>query len=255
MKESHDFGWLRRQVDEHPYPIFFAVLSGAHLYGFASGDSDYDVRGAHVLPLEDVIGLEPTRGTLDVMHDIEGRELDVVTHDLEKFIDLLLSKNAMVLEQIFSPHLIEAADEFDELRDIASACVTRHHAHHYLGFANARWKAFEETRTLKALLYAYRGCLTGIHLMRTGRVESNLATLADQYDRPDILDLVEAKQAGSEKMALDPSSIDKHREPVAELIDRLEQAHEESDLPNVPPAEARERLDDLLVRVRLRTRR
>ena len=41
-----------------PYPLLFATISGAHLYGFPWPDSDYDLRGAHVLPLEAVVGLE-----------------------------------------------------------------------------------------------------------------------------------------------------------------------------------------------------
>ena len=41
----------------HPQPLLFATISGAHLYGFASADSDFDLRGAHVLPLAEVIGL------------------------------------------------------------------------------------------------------------------------------------------------------------------------------------------------------
>ena len=40
-----------------PYPLVFATISGAHLYGFASVDSDVDLRGVHVLPLAEVVGL------------------------------------------------------------------------------------------------------------------------------------------------------------------------------------------------------
>ena len=42
---------LQKQVDQHPYPLVFATISGAHLYGFPSADSDYDLRGVHLLPL------------------------------------------------------------------------------------------------------------------------------------------------------------------------------------------------------------
>ena len=45
-------------VAAQPYPLLFATNSGAHLYGFPSPDSDYDLRGAHVLPLDAVVGLE-----------------------------------------------------------------------------------------------------------------------------------------------------------------------------------------------------
>ena len=49
---------LQRFVAAQPYPLLFATISGAHLYGFPSPDSDFDLRGAHVLPLVRVIGLD-----------------------------------------------------------------------------------------------------------------------------------------------------------------------------------------------------
>ena len=51
-------------VSAQPYPLLFATISGAHLYGFPSPDSDFDLRGAHVLPLEKVIGLEVSDETV-----------------------------------------------------------------------------------------------------------------------------------------------------------------------------------------------
>ena len=36
---------LTKQVDTHPYPLLFATISGAHLYGFPSEDSDFDLYG------------------------------------------------------------------------------------------------------------------------------------------------------------------------------------------------------------------
>ena len=55
---------LLKQVETHPYPLLFATISGAHLYGFPSPDSDYDLPGVHVLPLEDVVGLNRARRRL-----------------------------------------------------------------------------------------------------------------------------------------------------------------------------------------------
>lgn len=49
---------LHRIIAAQPYPLLFATISGAHLYGFPSPDSDFDLRGAHVLPIEKVFGLD-----------------------------------------------------------------------------------------------------------------------------------------------------------------------------------------------------
>ena len=56
---------LRAEVGAHPYPLLFVTVSGAHLYGFPSPDSDYDLRGVHVLPLREVVGLDPGRETVE----------------------------------------------------------------------------------------------------------------------------------------------------------------------------------------------
>ena len=39
---------LRAIVARQPYPLLFVTVNGAHLYGFPSPDSDYDLRGVHV---------------------------------------------------------------------------------------------------------------------------------------------------------------------------------------------------------------
>src|SRR3954454_9167309 len=146
---------LKRQVELHPYPLLFATISGAHLYGFPSPDSDFDLRGVHLLPLEKVIGLDVADETVDASGAREGLEIDLVTHDVKKFFGLLLKKNGYVLEQLFSPLVVHATPEHEELKPIARGCVTRHHAHHYFGFAETQWKLFEkeQPRRVKPLLY------------------------------------------------------------------------------------------------------
>jgi predicted nucleotidyltransferase len=120
-----------------------------------------------------VVGLEPGRETVEVSGRRDGLELDLVTHDVKKFFLLLLRKNGYVLEQLYSPLVVHRTEEFEELKAIARGCITRFHAHHYLGFADTQWRLFEKERPrrVKPLLYVYRVLLTGIHLMRTGEVD------------------------------------------------------------------------------------
>ena len=57
---------LNAEVARHPYPLVFATVSGAHLYGFPSPDSDYDLRGVHVLPAHEVLGLDTGPDTIEL---------------------------------------------------------------------------------------------------------------------------------------------------------------------------------------------
>jgi uncharacterized protein len=243
---------LAKQVEEHPYPLVFATISGAHLYGFPSPDSDYDLRGVHVLPLREVVGLKPGGETVVRSGVHDGLEIDLVTHDAKKFFALMLKKNGYVLEQVFSPLVVHTTPEREELKAIAFDCITRHHAHHYLGFAATQWKLFEKDSPpkVKPLLYVYRVLLTGIHLMRTGLIEANLNHLNQWARLPYIAELIERKTAGPEKGRLNEADLAFHEKEYQRLCRELELASESSHLPETPSGAAA--LDDLLVRIRLR---
>ena len=243
---------LRQEVDRHPYPLVFATISGAHLYGFPSPDSDYDLRGCHVLPLREVVGLDTGRETVETSAEDGGFELDLVTHDARKFFGLLLKKNGYVLEQLDSPLVVHTTPEHEELKSIARGCVTRFHAHHYFGFAETQWRLFdkERPRRVKPLLYVYRVLLTGIRLMRTGEVEASLVRINEEARLGHVDELIARKLAGPEHSAFDDSDLELHRREYERLVAELEEAPRASMLPESPTA--RPALGDLLVRLRMR---
>ncbi|MCW5552628.1 MAG: nucleotidyltransferase domain-containing protein [Verrucomicrobiae bacterium] len=255
---------LHRIVAAQPYPLLFATISGAHLYGFPSPDSDFDLRGAHVLPLEKVVGLDMHDETVEDSRIIEGLEMDIVSHDVRKFFGLLMKKNGYVLEQLFSPLIVHTTPEHAELREIcrtkragaetgaAGGVITRHHSHHYFGFAETQWKLFdkERPRRVKPLLYVYRVLLTGIHLMRAGEVEANLVTLNGEFRLPYIAELVARKLGGPEKSTLEDADVAVHEREYQRLRGELQVAHDVSHLPELPDDRTRAALNDLLVRVR-----
>lgn len=262
---------LRRIVAAQPYPLLFATISGAHLYGFPSPDSDFDLRGAHILPLKEVVGLDVKHETVEDSRVIEGLEMDIVSHDVRKFFGLLLKKNGYVLEQLFSPLIVHTTPWHEELKEICSyrpgedeipfpepgdnmvgGVITKHHSHHYFGFAETQWKLFlkESPRRVKPLLYVYRVLLTGIHLMRTGVIEANLVTLNQEFRLPYIAELIERKTKG-ENTNLSDADITFHEAEYNRLRGELQAAHEASPLPELPSEQTRAALNDLLVRVRL----
>lgn len=241
---------ILKQVNTQPYPLVFATISGAHLYGFPSTDSDYDLRGVHVLPLKEIAGLESGAETIEVSGVDDGMEVDLVTHDARKFFLLMLKKNGYVLEQLYSPLVVRSTPEHDELKAIGHGCITRHHAHHYFGFAETQWKLFgkESPRRIKPLLYVYRVLLTGIHLMRSGKVEANLLRLHEQHPQPYIPDLVARKLQGAEKSTLNNTDYESHYREYNRLRVELQAAFEGSSLPETPSAKPA--LHDLLLRLR-----
>ncbi|MFF8355823.1 DNA polymerase beta superfamily protein [Streptomyces chartreusis] len=237
-------------VAEQPDPVLFATVSGAHLYGFPSHDSDVDLRGVHLLPAADLVGLREPDETRSRMWLRDGVEMDLVTHDLRKFVRLMLRRNGYVLEQLLSPLVVHTTDAHRELTDLAPGVLTSHHAHHYRGFAGTQWRLFEKTGELKPLLYTFRALLTGVHLMRSGEVQAHLPTLLGEVEAeaPGYLpELIEAKAAREHGAA------DVDRARVAADVERLhgvlDEAQAASALPDAPAAH--DALHAFVVRIRL----
>jgi len=243
---------LSQVITNQPFPLLFATISGAHLYGFPSKDSDYDLRGSHILPVQEVVGLFTGKETIEVSEINNNLQIDLVTHDIKKFFDLLLKKNGYVLEQLYSPLIVYSTLEHEELKAIASKCITRYHSYHYLGFAQTQWKLFtkDDPQKVKPLLYVYRVLLTGIYLMQTGMIEANLAKLNQEFNLSYISDLIIKKTMGEEKSILNEADLEFHFQEYQRLQQKLESASQNSHLPDNPSAKPA--LHDLLVRLRVR---
>jgi predicted nucleotidyltransferase len=241
---------LQSVIAGHPYPLLFATVSGAHLYGFPSQDSDVDLRGAHLLPVEEVVGLRPGPATIDRSWVQDGAEIDLVTHDAAKFFGLLLRRNGYVLEQLLSPLVVSGGPVHEELVALAPECLTRQHAHHYRGFATTQERLYLRTGELKPLLYTFRVLLTGIHLIRTGELVADLLTLleldpaAPRYLR-ELVALKAEQEHGPIPAQASAAGL---TADLAALHLRLDEAQQGSRLPERATAEPA--LHDLLVRLR-----
>jgi predicted nucleotidyltransferase len=227
----------------------FLTVSGAHLYGFPSEDSDIDLRGCYQLPLEDLIGLRRPVETRDLKDEQAGREVELVAHDVGKYLRLLCKHNGYILEQIFSPLVVLGQDFLDQVRPLARRCITRNCYRHYRGFLQSQLKLLEkeEVKKAKTLLYAYRVVLTGIHLLRTGEVQANLRELNRSFQLPFIDELIARKQA-REHGALIGLDHTWHRAELTRWEERLDQAFEQCTLPEEPPSDE---VHGFLVQLRL----
>jgi predicted nucleotidyltransferase len=243
----------RRVIARHKHPLVFATVSGAHLYGFPSPDSDYDLRGVHLLPARDVLSLRPPDETVTSEGIEEGVEIDLVTHDLSKFVRLMLKRNGYVLEQLLSPLIVHTTPAHAELVALAPGCLTKHHAHHYIGFAHTQWNLFrkENPPRVKPLLYVYRVLLTGIHLMREGVVQANLPQLNSVFALSYIDELIARKTASKEKGTLAEADMAFHESEFNRLLALLHAEHERTSLPD--NAASYDALNALIVRLRIGT--
>ncbi len=178
--------------------LVLCAVSGAHMYGFPSADSDLDLKGIHMVPARGLLGLAPDVAVHDLTAIHRGVECDLTTNEAGSALSLLLDGNGNMLERILSPSQLTQTDVVLELQELARRSVSRLFVRHYAGFFRGCKREHERSATAKTMLYSYRVALTGIHLLRSGLLEPNLTVLAPEFHYDDVADLVALKQSGTE---------------------------------------------------------
>lgn len=201
---------LRHIADEKGVDILYAVESGSRAWGFASPDSDYDIRFIYVHPSEQYLRLDQPQDTIEC---IEG-DLDIAGWDLFKALRLLRKSNPPLMEWLFSPVVYtELIPYIDNLRDIArrnysSSAVFYHysrmaHGNYRQYIANKIAEGATEVPT-KKYLYVIRPIIALLYLEQhqalppTNFLETLREVEIDHGTRNAILELVNKKIAGHE---------------------------------------------------------
>ncbi|MFO0750929.1 MAG: nucleotidyltransferase domain-containing protein [Myxococcota bacterium] len=123
-----DLDLARRFVAGHrpAGTVLLVGVTGSHDYGFPSADSDLDLKGIHLAPIEDVLGLDLRHlGIVDRLEVFEGVECDLTLHEAVKALSLLLRGNGNMLERIASRFQLYETPELDELRALLPAVASR----------------------------------------------------------------------------------------------------------------------------------
>ena len=243
-----DYDALRQYAVENIPNLLFVSVSGAHLYGFPSSDSDVDLRGAFAAPIEAVLSLNLLRETVQPSAIVEGVEVEAVAHEITKYLKLLIKPNGYVLEQILSPLVVLTSPAHAELQALARESLSKRLYFHYAGFAKGEWRDYQKSdanKTVKRLLYLHRVLMTGIVLLTEGIVEANLIALNSRFplDLAPLLAMKTREQATVEGDDLGYTS------GIIELFGRLDEARDRSPLPDSVPNRAA--ISDFLVRLRL----
>lgn len=121
----------------HDVKVLFACESGSRGWGFASPDSDYDVRFVYVHRRDWYLRVEPQR---DVIEKPIDDVLDVSGWELRKALQLLHRSNPTLLEWLDSPVVYrEDARWAPRLRSLATAFFSPMRGrHHYLSMAKKK---------------------------------------------------------------------------------------------------------------------
>lgn len=150
--------YLKTIAESKNIEILWACETGSRAWGFASTDSDFDIRLIYVHKKDWYLSLSEKKDTIEMM--LENNDIDISGWDLKKSLSLLRKSNAPILERIQSPIIYKSDPEF--IKDILEVARTFYSRiatiHHYLSMSKkfvAELEAEKEYK-LKKFFYALR---------------------------------------------------------------------------------------------------
>ncbi|MCR9200404.1 MAG: nucleotidyltransferase domain-containing protein [Planctomycetaceae bacterium] len=150
--------------------VLYACESGSRSWGFASADSDYDVRFVYVRPREWYLSIN-VEHRRDVIERPIDDVLDISGWDLRKALQLFRKSNPPLHEWLQSPHVYrQRGDAIRQLQQLAVDAYNPVAAHyHYLSMATSTYRAMTgDLVRRKKYLYALR-CLLAVSWIEQGR--------------------------------------------------------------------------------------
>lgn len=139
--------------------IIWSAESGSRAWGFASPDSDYDVRFIYVRNKVDYLRLDKVRDVIEWRLD---DVLDISGWDIRKALELLYKSNPTLFEWCASPIIYKETEEAQWLKDILPQYFSmKKSLYHYLSMAKSNYHKYlqgEEVR-LKKYFYVLRPIL------------------------------------------------------------------------------------------------
>lgn len=150
---------LREIEKQENVKILHAIESGSRAWGFASPDSDYDVRFIYVRPVEYYLSLEDRKDFIDWELD---ETLDINGWDLSKALQHFHKSNATLYEWSNSPIVYHTTSEWDRVKAVSADYFSCKSAmYHYYGTAKKNYHAYllEEMVKYKKYFYVLRPIL------------------------------------------------------------------------------------------------
>lgn len=133
--------------------ILHAVESGSRAWGFASPDSDYDVRFIYVRTEEDYLKLNPQR---DVIEWELNEVLDINGWDIKKVLQQYYKSNSVLYEWAASPVVYRTTEEWKQIHKYASAYFSfKAVLYHYYGMAKKNYLDYLQGEQVNYKKYFY----------------------------------------------------------------------------------------------------
>ena len=161
---------IKEVEKKYKVKIVWAIESGSRAWGFASEDSDYDIRCMHIGKLDDYLGLNPPPKQINLNID----NIDLESWDIKKFSELTLKSNPQIAEWLRSPIVYTDSPirkQFKKYFD--EGCSLEFLKHHYVRMAKQNYHKYMGigmSHSCKKYLYVLRGIACSIYIKKESKL-------------------------------------------------------------------------------------
>ena len=177
---------LKEIEQKYNVEILLAVESGSRAWGFASPDSDYDVRFIYLQKSEEYLRIDEGKDYIDWALD---EVMDINGWDIRKALLAFAKGNPNLMEWINSPIVYHKSAKWDAVSATAKKCFSEKASlNHYYGTANSTYHKYltEDKVKYKKYFYALRPILCCRWIMRYHEIPPMLfETLLQLFDGSD----------------------------------------------------------------------
>jgi uncharacterized protein len=201
---------LKKFEKENEAKIILAVESGSRAWGFASTDSDYDVRFVYKYPKQEYLNMRKLRDCFNWMD--EENNIDYEGFDIYKFYDLLYKSNMNMMDWVANKmvYLSGLYDKKGLLQILENGFNRATYISHNYGLCSKNYHNYfevpkEQEPTAKRYVYCIRALLSADYCSRTGNMAPlNFYELLDksllsEKEKGEILEMVDKKKKDREK--------------------------------------------------------
>ena len=257
-------GVLKDKVANESGKIINLMVSGSHLFGFSSPDSDTDYRGCYQVVTNKLLTTRKTKDFIEYKLFKEGMTMadtdkydvydkEAVLDELGKEVGLLLRGNCNHWEHLTADQII-TTETHREMQKILEPQMNINGIYHsYRGMAKQNYDKFivGGKHSVKKYLYVLRGLMAGYWVIDTGTIQPNIGFLATEYGSTVTDELIDLKKRGTEKGLVNKNK-DKYDKEVKMWFNLIDDKAKE--LPIIEQKETEERrsvLDEWVLKKRL----
>lgn len=222
---------VKDRIEEQSDEIrpFYYTIVGSRMFGIEKEDSDYDVRGFHIAPIENYGKLTQPQERIKFEKSYDFGDVEMISYELRTFCSHILKGDFNIVEMLFLDSEYIIFSEFDkqinQLKCILNLYLPMNLPEKYMGMVKSHYHRYVESNSFKPKRYLHliRGILSTKYLLKNNKLNPSMDFLIEEelWKDDDDKELIKKLIESREKNNMRYHERNKLERNAHQLIDKL----------------------------------